>query len=357
MSTNKLTVVNNDLFEFETESTFELQDFPMPIEGTNSIELDKFLTYPNFPINREIENRAKKAVVRLSTAMHKHAEVDLLHYTGPTTSKPAFFQHNAIYVLDGNTRQYCWKKHYKDKQIVNSNVKSIPVPKNVLVRTYKIDDAYEACKLYYIVDSVDAVETKADKVTGAFRANNLLDRFKNTKLKRGQIGGALNVACPYGPKSLMQTPCVKDLSDQVKLLVDPLVHMDKLNAPGNGHFHVQPATGVAILAGLAMDCTDEWLGVVSELANTNWRLWKSGELSFSSNSVKALIHGNADNPIGKHNALPYDIGYGQNPAVVLNYLAYCWTCIIKGTEVAEEITIDTIENAYYDLWTKVYLTD
>ena len=113
-------MVNNDLSEFETVSTFELQKFPMPKEGTSSIKVDEFLTYPNFPIQREIENRAKKAVVRLSTAMHKHAEVDLLHYTGPTTSTPAFFQHDATYVLDGNTRQYCWKKHYTDKQIVNS---------------------------------------------------------------------------------------------------------------------------------------------------------------------------------------------------------------------------------------------
>ena len=133
--------------------------------------------------------------------------------------------------------------------------------------------------------------------------------------------------------------------------------MDKLNAPGNGHFHVQPATGSAILAGLAMDCSDEWLGVVGELANTNWKLYGQSEMKFSSNSVEALIQGNAENPVGKHNALPYDIGYGQNPAIVLNYLAYCWTCIIKGTEVAEDITEQTIANAYYDLWTEVYLTD
>ena len=352
MSTNKLTVVNNDLSEYDEESTFELQDFPMPIEGTNSMEVDKFLKYPNFPIQREYVNRAKKAVVRLSKPMHKHAEVDLLKYTGPTTSKPAFFQNGATYVLDGNTRQYCWKTHKTDRQRVNSNVASIPVPKNVAVRVYELDDAYEACKLYYIIDSVDAVETKADKVTGAFRASNLLDRFKNKKLKRGQIGGALTVACPYGGKSAIQVAGVKDLMDQVRILQEPLIQMDKLNAPGEGHFHVLPATGVAILAGLEMDCSNEWFKIVDELSNvpiTKIKVTGIEDYSFSSKNVEALVRGNIENVLGKHNALPYDIGYGQYPFMVLNYLAYCWTCIIKGIEVAEDINLTTIGNSYIDL--------
>ena len=102
---NTLSVVSNDLFEFEEESTFELKDFPMPSEGT-TMDLKEFLKVPTFPINRDVEHRAKKAVTRLTKAMHKHAEVDLLHYTGPTTSTPAFFQHGSTYVLDGNTRQH-----------------------------------------------------------------------------------------------------------------------------------------------------------------------------------------------------------------------------------------------------------
>jgi hypothetical protein len=346
-----------DVFEgFEEEPTFELKDFPMPSEGT-TIDLKDFLKVPTFPINRDVEHRAKKAVTRLTKAMHKHAEVDLLHYTGPTTSTPAFFQHGATYVLDGNTRQHIWKRHYSDKQVVNTNVKSIPVPSQVAVRTYEIDDPYEACSLYYIIDSVDAVETKADKITGAFRAKNLLNTFKNPKLKRGQIGGALNVGCPYGGKSLMQTPGVKDLHDQVDILADTLTHMDKLNAPGNGHFHVQPATGMAILAGVAMDCSDEWLGVIDELASTDIKLYRYEDSDFSSSAVDALVAGNVQNPVNVHNALPYDIGYGQNPAVVLNYLAFCWNCIINGTEVPEFITEVTIANAYYDLWSSVYLRD
>ena len=47
---NTLSVVSNDLFEFEEESTFELKDFPMPSEGT-TMDLKEFLKVPTFPIN------------------------------------------------------------------------------------------------------------------------------------------------------------------------------------------------------------------------------------------------------------------------------------------------------------------
>ena len=348
--------VSKELLEDEEVNTYVKQDFPMPTEN-KLITLEDFLRRPTFPINREVEFRAKKAAERLSSAMHKHAEVDLLHYTGPTTSQPAFFRRDETYVLDGNTRQYVWKKHYIDNQIVNTNFKQIPVPSQVLSRVYTVDDPYLACKLYSIIDSPEALETKNHKITGAFRAKNLLDRLKNHRLKKGHIGGALKIAVPYGGKSLMQTPGIKDLFDQVDIVKEVLVNMDKLDAPGNGHFHVQAATGMAILAGVAMDCNDEWLGVINELATTKIKLYGYEDNKFSSSAVEALVKGNVQNVVGVHNALPYDIGYGQNPAIVQNYLAFCWNCIINGTEVPEDITESTIANAYYMLWASIYLVD
>jgi hypothetical protein len=356
---SKLNVVsdlNPDVFEFEETKTFELTDFPMASEVT-TMSLDNFLKVATFPINRDVEHRAKKAVTRLTKAMHKHAEIDLLYYTGPTTTTPAFFKQGSTYVLDGNTRQHIWRKHYQEGQVVNSNTTNIPVPKNVAVRTYEINDPYEACSLYYIIDSVDAVETKADKITGAFRAKNLLERFKNPKLKRGTIGTALNVSCPYGGKSLMQTPGVKDLLDQVGILEEPLIQMDKLNAPGNGHFHVQPATGMAILAGIKMECSQAWIQAVEELADADIRLFGYEDKEYSHSAIEALLRGNVQNPVGVHNALPYDIGHGQNPAIVLNYLAYCWNALIKDEEVSESVSEADIANAYYELWASVYLND
>ena len=359
MTNSKLSVINNDLFDFKEEKTYEVKKFPMATE-ISTMKLDDFLKIPTFPANRDVESRAKRAANRFVKPMHKHAEVDLLLYTGETTQKPAFFRKGAMYVLDGNTRQYAWKKHYIDNQRVNNAVTSIPVPDEVSVRIYEINDAYEACKLYGIIDSLDAAETKADKITSAFRANNLLDRFTNSKIKKGQIGGALNVVAPYGGKSIVQTPIVPnekgndiaDIFDQVAVVASELSMMDKLNAPGNGHFHVQVCSGMAMLAGKAMDCNSRWLSIVEELVKFKHKEYDI--TIFSGNAVKALCEGNVSNPVDIHNALPYDIGYGQNPAIVLNYLAYCWTCIIDDLTISEVIEEQTIARCYVDLFNRVY---
>ena len=110
-----------------------------------------------------------------------------------------------------------------------------------------------------------------------------------------------------------------------------------------------------MLAGKAMDCNSRWLSIVEELVKFKHKEYDI--TIFSGNAVKALCEGNVSNPVDIHNALPYDIGYGQNPAVVLNYLAFCWNCIIKGTEMPKDITEVTIANAYYELWANVYLSD
>lgn len=353
-------VTNEEKKSTDLTETYQLKSFPMCNDtGNDLMKIDDFLKIPTFPANRDVESRAIKAVTRLTTAMHKHVEVDLLHYTGPTTKKPAFFQHGSTYVLDGNTRQHIWRKHYSDKQVISTKTLTIPVPENVLVRTYDIDDAEEACKLYNIIDSVDAVETKAHKITGAFRAKNLLGTFKNVKIKRGQIGTALNIAVPYGGKIGYCAPHVTDLFDQVEKVRDALVGMDKLDAPGKGHFHINPATGMALLAGMAMDCDDTWLDAVNKLATTNVKeLINDGNTleGYENTATNALIKGNICNPLVPmvHNALPYDIGYGQNPGVVLDYLAYCWRCIIDHVDPAETITKDIILNSYMDLLREVW---
>src|SRR6056300_202191 len=347
-----LELVTNDLFDVNEEKTYEIKKFPMSKDLASIMKLDDFLKIPTFPANRDVERRAKRSATRFVTPMYKHAEVDLLHYTGETTSKPAFFRKDTTYVLDGNTRQYAWKKHYIENQVVNNNVKTLPIPEQVSVRVYEIDDAYEACKLYGIIDSMDAVETKADKITSAFRANNLLNRFTNFKVKKGQIGGALNVSAPYGGKSYFQTPGVEDIFDQVAMVADELSYIDKLDAPGRGHFHVQVCSGIAMLAGKAMDCSDRWIAIVEELAN--FQLKDYDITTFSGKEVDRLCEANVYNPVGTHNALPYDIGYGQNPSIVLNYLAYVWTCIIDNKTIVPDINEKTIANAYSKLLERVY---
>jgi len=346
-----------DCFEIpEEDLTYKLTDFPMATQN-ETMPIDEFLDLPNFPINRDVEHRANKAVTRFAKLMHKHAEVDLLLYTGDTVKDPAIFMKDQLYILDGNTRHHVWKKHYRERQIVNSNIKKLAVPKEVSVRVYEVDNVQTACNLYYIIDSADAVETKQDKITGAFRAENILDKLTNTKLKRGVVGTALNIAAPYGPKNDHRTPGVNDLIDQVACLKDQIVWMDKCDAVGRGHFKQLCTTGVAMLAGKLTDCSEDWQDAVIKLSAADYAKNDPTVIdSLGNSALQGLVRGNIMNPVvDKPNTLPYGIGFGQAPALVRDYLAYCWMAYLQGKDVKDTVTDAEITGSYFNMWSNVYL--
>ena len=333
------------------EQTYELQDFPTATKS-DEMKIHDFLNIATFPVNRAVEDRAKKAVVRLVQPMHKHSEVDILIYTGETTNTPAFFKKGAMYVLDGNTRQYCWNKHING-QVVSTKTTKIPIPNKVNVRYYELDDPYAAISLYRTIDSMEAVETKGNVLTGAFRAKNLLERFTSTKLKRGQIAGAMMIAAPFGPKQETVVPGIKDLYDQTEHLKEALVLFDKNDIPGKGHFHVQPTMGMAMLAGQAMEFDNRWLAAIEELRDINLKTLRLKPHTFSHPAIEMLALGNVENVVGVHNALPYDIGMGQAPTVVKNYLAYCWKCYIDDVKNISTDYYKDMVNAYPKLVNEV----
>jgi hypothetical protein len=346
-----MTKSNNnvlDIFDGLQEETCVVEDFPMSSDGT-IWPIDNFLDVPTFPVNRKVEIRAKKQAPLLTKKMHKHSEVDILHYTGKTTNEPAYFKQGSYYVLDGNTRQYCWKRHYREGQVVDKGTTVIPVPRNVNVRIYTMDSAQDAVDLYYTIDSPDAVETKGDKLTGAFRAEQLLDKFRNKKLQKGQIAGAMMIAAPFGPKQQFATPDVDDIFSQTKVLRDGLVEMDKADA-FTGHFHVQPTIGMALLAGHIMDYSDKWISAIECLTKINVNETESlNEDDFEHLALYYLAKGNGENLIAEKDALPYKTGIGQKPFVVKNYLAYMWMMFINEDE---NISLDYdrhMRNAYSDM--------
>jgi hypothetical protein len=347
-----MTKANNnvrDLFDGFQEETCKLIDFPMSSDAT-TWTIDEFLDVPTFPINRNVEIRARKQAPLLTKTMHKHSEVDILHYTGKTTNEPAYFKQGSYYVLDGNTRQYCWRRHYTEGQVVDKGTTVIPVPKKVNVRIYTMDSAKDACDLYYTIDSQQAVETKGDILTGAFRSQNLLNTFNNKKLVTGKMAGAMMIAAPFGPKQHFQVPDVDNIFDQTRVLKDGLVEMDKANA-FVGHFHVQPTIGMALLAGVIMEHNERWIAAIERLARINVN--NTEDLGFDDFEHQALYYlakGNGENPIKEKDALPYKTGIGQKPYVVKNYLAYMW---MKFINEDENISLDykdkEMRNAYGDM--------
>jgi hypothetical protein len=347
-SKTKLNLVNNDLFE--TDPIFTLVDFPSRKQA-DTLPIKDFLQIKTFPLNRDVEKRASKTTVNLTTPMHKQNEIDIAIYTGSTVTEPAYFQKGEMYVLDGNTRQYIWKNRMNGN-MVNTKVKSIPIPKNVVVNYYEFDDANEAYSVYKIIDSADAVETKPDLITGAFRAKNLLGNFKNKKMQRGSIGTALNTACPYGPRAIyevIQPIEVTNLNEQVTVLQDVLVAIDKLDAPGKGVLSTQLSLGIAMLAGVAMGANNtQWLEAVETLRDYNSK--NQQDVIASNDGIYYLIKGQEENICGKEfkNALPYNTGLFNDRKTSLDYIAYCWTKIINDEEMAVPSKID-VKNAYVNL--------
>lgn len=344
MTTKNLNLVS-DLFE--TDPIYTLEDFPKRNKA-ETLPIKDFLKIKTFPLNRDVEKRAKKTAELLTTPMHKQNEVDVAIYTGPTVTEPAYFKKGEKYVLDGNTRQYIWSK-YMDGFLVNTKVTHMPIPKDVVVNYYEFSDAKDAVGTYYIIDSADAVETKADKVTGAFRAENLLANFKNKKMQKGSIGTALNTACPYGPKQPYEAPGVEDLITQVSALKDVLIAIDKLDAPGKGVLSTQLSLGIAMLAGQAMGANNtSWLEAVETLASYNSKDQK--DPIESEDGIYYLIKGQEENICGPDfkNALPFNTGLFNDRKTSLDYIAYCWNKIINDEEMSIP-TKEDVKNAYGDL--------
>jgi len=356
LTVQKSTTLVTDAFEFSEETTATLTDFPMP-SGTEPMAVEDFLKLPTFPLNRAVEDRARKIAPLLTKPMPTHVCVKAIRYTGPTVKEPGLFKNNQLYMLDGHTRSYLWATHLRGN-VVSRNTTWIPVPKFVQCTIYETNDPWEALALYNTIDSPDSVETSANKITGVLRAVNMLDKVKNLKIKKGQITGLLKYGAPFGSKNIYQIPGVQNAIDQMNLIKEPLTYMDKLDVCGKGHFHVQVTMGIAVAAGIAMDCDSKWIDAVHQLASVDIKKY-DGHLSDP--ILNALVLGNCTNVLGIHNAMPYDIGIGQNPHIVTNYLSYLWLRLIEDDydddfDVYSLTELD-INNSYLKLLGRAYEGD
>lgn len=97
------------------------------------------------PIQRNTEKHAQKAQ-HLLTPLPVHAHVWAARLPGGSLIK-----------LDGHTRALLWSRNI------------IPHPKQVEVHIIDVETKIEACEIYKTFDSKEALETTADKVSGALR--------------------------------------------------------------------------------------------------------------------------------------------------------------------------------------------
>lgn len=376
MSENKVLKIK-DLIQL-AEGNYIQEPFPT-FKEQKTMTLNEFLEIPPIPINRDTYQRRKSVVRNLQQPLPKHNEVDIIHYRGDTVFKPAHYQKDNYYVVDGNTRQDIWRQTVQFGRVIDPNIPQLRVPTHITANIYDICDPTEAEEFYYSIDSVEAVETKGHKITGGFRANDLLNRLTNNKMKKGNIGVALNLACPTvnqrGGNDL-GIPGVEDVLDQVRILKDVIIALDKANAPGRGHYHVNPTLGITMMAGKAMETSSEWESLMSFLANGEDNLdWKKNanmdvddfvklaKNNFANDSVArsaviALLVGNLHNNLStknRANPLPYKDGFTNYPTLVKNYLSYVWLEFMDGNDFDPiNITETKIHGKYLELRNRAY---
>jgi hypothetical protein len=283
-------------------------------------------------------------------------------YDGPTITSPAFFKTGTPYVLNGNTRQLIWDD-YLNGRLTNNKVTHMDLPKDVIPNYYTFSDAELAIELYYTIDSAEAYEKPAEKITGAYRAHNILANLQNRKIKNGAITVALNTACPW-KQGTWTVPGVDDLLSQVGMMRDVIIAVDKHNAI-KGVFSTQLSLGIAMLAGKIMGVDHpDWIQSV-EMLNDEEQfdeyMKNPSDVVEADNGAIYLWAGLKDNPMDAademDNALPYNTGLYNDRKNSLDYIAYCWTTIIDGEFMHEPPRKSDIANAYAKLLRRAWEND
>ena len=333
--------------------SYSLQKFPNG--KIKIISIKDFLNTPTIPVNRSVLHRSLKTLKLLhNTILPKQNEVDILHYTGPTVSEPAVFVHDQMYVLNGNTRQFIWNSYYNG-EILHAGIPSLTIPAELIASVYTEASVESAINLYYSIDSLNNVEKKTEKYTGALRAVGLLSTLKSKKIKIGQITTALNVMCPYGKKSFDNTKVLDELS-HVQETQDVIRAIDNLDAFGKGTLSVQIASGMAMLAYKLFQDKSKWEHAVNRLVVED----PHNAINNCKSGIDWLLLGSTINPYGTGkksplpNALPYSLGQNNDQGNSLDYMAYCWMKYFEEKDFTKLPTPCDIKGSYLKLIKQVW---
>lgn len=153
--------------------------------------LNLLFSYPEWIIQRNVQLRAKKAVVKdnLSTLRPSHFFVAVGEVTQDGIDKDGNERKKGErYVLDSNTRQYFW-------EYINSSDNK---PTEVVAKVYR-GTILELGNIYASYDSPDAVEQAAEVMTGVYKLFDF--QPKSPKIMYGSIVTSMNYASIWTPNA------------------------------------------------------------------------------------------------------------------------------------------------------------
>ena len=173
-----------------------------------TMTLEEFVAMPCIEVQRDVEQRSKRVAKLLKKGwLTTHGNVDGVVYPDGKQER-----------INGNTRVYLW---------VDLDYGG-PIPSHVQLTLYPVANKEEAKTLYYTLDSQEAVEKTRDKLTGYFRALNLV--FNTRRLATGGIVKSLEYAswnrptqrdpagAPLTTRQLGGFEAVVDFAEELKAL-------------------------------------------------------------------------------------------------------------------------------------------
>lgn len=203
----------NEFANFENDKLFN----SMTKETMN---IDDYFNIEPVPFQRFTEGRAKQSKVKksLSKLRPEHLNVDIAELTASCEYYGKIYSVGSVFIINGNTRKHFWENRLTDI-----------IPPYVYITRYKFDTMEEMRKSYDTFDSMDAVERNQEKVYGLLcRVHSFTPTC--SKLEKGEIVSALNLASYYYDKSLFNQPNIKSdhLAPQVSIFIEEIKAFDKI---------------------------------------------------------------------------------------------------------------------------------
>jgi hypothetical protein len=184
------------------------------------LDTQKFIQMEAVPMQRFTEGRAKQKQVQkmLNNPTPEQLDVAIAELTEDSEYLGTKYKKGWQGILNGNTRAYFWK----------NNLSKL-VPKDVYVTKYYFDSMEEVRRSYDTFDSMDATEKKHEKIYGVLvRSFNYTPQ--STKIIKGQIVSALNIANYYYNPSRFNQPTLKveDLPEQIVTFLEEIKTFDSI---------------------------------------------------------------------------------------------------------------------------------
>lgn len=168
---------------------------------TEPMSIDDWISVPDNPRQRNTERRAQAALKWLGQPSPTHCRVAM-----------AVLNDGRRFKLDGHTRALLWYR------------RQAPEPQQLIVDVYLCPNIERVKTLYDELDSVNAVKTPADAVTGAYREHDL--QLSNRFL----AGGGLKSGLKASYRACVSTCGDFDINHAVGLFKPELLALDRTEA-------------------------------------------------------------------------------------------------------------------------------